>query len=488
MKNLVVSVAGVFLFVAVFAAGGWARMSGSGKIPITASSEEAKQEFLQGRDLSEKLRLQNSIQHFENAISKDPDFAYAYLLLAQSAPTAKVFFENMKKAVAVAEKVSEGERLLIIGAQAGADGNQMKQKATFEKLVAAYPNDERARFVLGNYYIGIQDYQHGIAEYEKCTKINPDFSPAYNSLGYGYRAIEKYDAAERAFKKYTELIPDDPNPPDSYAELLMKMGRFQESIVEYKKALSIDPNFVNSRVGLVANLTYLGKPDEAAEELQKIYDMARNDGERRTALFNMVVLDVDGGNMDQALVDADKEYAVAEKANDPANMSADLVMRGNVLREMGRYDEAIAMFDRSLKTVEQSSLPVAMKDLTRLGHHYNLATVAVMRGDLKTARKEAAEFWKDAEGRKNAFQTRRAHELSGMIALEEKNYDKAITELKQANQLDPYNLYRLSVAYKGKKEPEKAKEFCMKAAHDNTLPALNYAFVRSKATKMLSAL
>ena len=488
MKNLVVSVAGVFLFGAVFVAGTWAQTSGSGKIPITTSSEEARKEFLEGRDLSEKLRLQNSIQHFENAISKDPDFAYAYLMLAQSAPTAKVFFENMKKAVALAKKASEGERLLIIGAQAGTDGDQMKQKASFEKLVAAYPNDERACFVLGNYYIGIQDYQHGIAQYEKCTKINPDFSPAYNSLGYGYRAVEKYDAAEKAFKKYTQLIPDDPNPPDSYAELLMKMGRFDESIAEYRKALSIDPNFVNSRVGVAANLTYLGKPEEAEAELQKLYDMARNDGERRMALFNIVVLDVDGGKMDEALVDADKEYAVAEKANDLANMSADLVMKGNILREMGRYDDAIATFDNSLKTMEKSSLSKAVKDLSRLGHHYNIATVAVMQGDLKTARKEAAEFWQGAEGLKNVFQTRRSHELSGMIALEEKNYDKAISELKQANQLDPYNLYRLSVAYKGKKDNERAKEFCMKAARNNTLPALNYAFVRNKATKMLSAL
>ncbi len=488
MKSFAVSTVGVVLFVAVFVGSMFAQMSANGKIPITTSSEEARREFLQGRDLSEKLRLQNSIQHFENAISKDPNFAYAYLLLAQSAPTAKVFFENMKKAVALANKVSEGERLLIMGAQAGVDGEQMRQKAMYDKLVAAYPRDERACFVLGNYYIGIQDYPKGIEQYEKCSKIAPDYSPAYNSLGYAYRAIEKYDAAEKAFKRYTELIPDDPNPPDSYAELLMKMGRFQESISEYRRALSIDPNFINSRMGVAANLTYLGKPDEASAELQKLYDMARDDGERRTALFSMVVLKVDGGKMDEALVEADKEYAIAEKANDMANMSADLVMKGNILREMGNYDDALTTFDRSLETMERSSLSQPVKDLAKLGHHFNIATVAVMKGDLKTARSEAAQFQKGAEALKNNFQMRRAHELAGRILLEEKNYDKAISELKQANQLDPYNLYRLSLAYQGKKDTEKAREFCTRAAKDNTLPALNYAFVRSKATRMLSAL
>ena len=54
----------------------------SGKIPITTSSEEARKEFLAGRDLSEKLRITDSIAHFDKAISLDPNFASAELLRA----------------------------------------------------------------------------------------------------------------------------------------------------------------------------------------------------------------------------------------------------------------------------------------------------------------------------------------------------------------------------------------------------------------------
>ena len=53
--------------------------SDGGKIPITTKSEEAKKEFLQGRDLAEKLRAQESISHFDKAIALDPDFASAEL-------------------------------------------------------------------------------------------------------------------------------------------------------------------------------------------------------------------------------------------------------------------------------------------------------------------------------------------------------------------------------------------------------------------------
>jgi len=71
-----------------------------------------------------------------------------------------------------------------------------------------------------------------------------------------------------------------------------------------------------------------------------------------------------------------------------------------------------------------------------------------------------------------------------MIALEEKDYDKAIAELQQANQQNPYALYRQCLAYKGKGDSAKAAEFCRKAAEFNSLPQMNLAFIRAKATKM----
>ncbi|HCV42955.1 MAG TPA: hypothetical protein DGH68_05690 [Bacteroidetes bacterium] len=461
-------------------------MVDTGKIPITTASEEAKKEYLQGRDLAEKLRLQNSIVHFENAVAKDPNFASAYFQLAQAATTAKGFFDNMKKAVAHADKASEGERLLIMGFQAGVDADQPKQKETYEKLVAAYPKDERAHFVLGNYYNGQQEYAKAVEHYEVCTKIDSNYSPAYNSLGYTYRSLEKYDDAEKAFKKYTELIPGDPNPPDSYAELLMKMGKFEESIKEYQKALAIDPNFVSSHVGVAANYMYLGKPDEAAAELKKLEGMARDDGELRVAMFTMTVVDADGGKMEQALAGMDRQYAVAEKINDVANMSADQAAKANILQEMGKYAEAMALYEKSVKTIEESDLSQAIKDNVKLGHHYNVASIAIEKNDLNTAKAETEKSVSGAAAIKNTFQMRQGHELAGRIALAGKKYDEAIAELQQANQLNPYNLYRLSLAYAGKKDKEKAKEFCMKAANDNSLPNLNYAFIRSKAAKMLA--
>lgn len=457
-----------------------------GKIAITTSSEEARKEFLAGRDLSEKLRITDSIAHFDKAIALDPNFALAELSRANSSPTAREFFEHLKKAVALADKASDGERMLIQANDAGANANPTKQKEILDKLVAAYPNDERAQFNLGGYYFGQQDFAQAITHYKRATELAPDYSTAFNILGYAYRQNEQYADAENAFKKYIELIPNDPNPYDSYAELLLKMGRFDEAITQYNKALSVDANFVNSHFGIAAALAYQGKTAEAQAELQKMTDKARTDGERRTALFGQTVVAVDNGKFDQALAETAKQYALGEKANDAAAMTGDLQLKGNILLETGKADEAKKAYEQALKTTAGSGLSQAVKDNTALFHHYNLARVAIAKKDLATAKTETETFRKGTEAAKNANQLKQAHELAGRIALEEKNYDNAIAELGQANQQNPQVLYLLGQAYQGKGDAAKSKASFTKAAKFNSLPALNYAFVRTKAEKALA--
>jgi tetratricopeptide (TPR) repeat protein len=458
----------------------------SGKIAVTTSSDEARKEFLAGRDLAEKLRITDSISHFDKAISLDPNFALAELNRAQVSPIAKDFFDHLKKAVALSDKASDGERMLIQAAEAGANANPTKQKEILEKLVAAYPNDERAHFNLGGYYFGQQDFVQAISHYKRATEIAPDYSTAYNILGYAYRQNEAYNDAENAFKKYIELIPNDPNPYDSYAELLLKMGRFDEAITQYNKALAIEPNFVNSYFGIAAALTYKGKASEAQAELQKITDKARSDGERRTALFGQMVVAADSGKLDQALAEVDKQYALGEKTSDVPAMAGDLQLKGNILLEMGKFDDAKHAYDQALKLTTDSGLSQEVKDNAARFNHYNLARVAIAKKDLATAKTETQTFRSGAETARNANQVKQAHELAGRIALEEKNYDTAIAELSQANQQNPDVLYLTGQAFQAKGDAAKAKESFTKAAKFNSLPQLNYAFVRAKAEKALA--
>ncbi len=452
-----------------------------GKIPVTTSSPEASAEFLQGRDKFEKLLITDSIQHFQKAAALDSNFALAELSLANTAPTGREFFEHLSRAVSLAGQASNGERLLILANEAGANGNVVKQKEYLDQLVAAHAGDERAQFNMAGYHFGQQDYAKAIEHYRKATEIAPSYSPAYNLLGYAQRQAGDFPSAEQAFLKYIELIPNDPNPYDSYAELLLKMGRFEDSIAQYRKALAIDPNFIPSHNGIAAGLMYMGKPDEAAAELAKITEKARNDGERRGALFALTVLHADQGDLARALADMDQQYALGEKTNDVPAMAGDLQLKGNILLQMEKPDEARELFERGLKMIEDSGLSAEIKANARLFHNSNLARVALGKKDYAAAKSAAQAFRQGADASRNPAQVRQAHELAGMIALAEKNYDQALAELQQANQQDPYNLYRQCQAHQGKGDTANAKEFCRRAAEFNSLPGLNYAFVRAKA-------
>jgi len=465
------------LFVsAIYAAGG-----SKGKIPITTSSQKAMQLFLQGRDLSEKLRGQDSLQYLEKAVAEDPNFAMGYLFLSLGQPTAKGFFENLNKAVALAEKASEAERVWILGVQAGANALPAKQKEYYQKLTEAFPNDERAHTLLGNYYFGQQLYDQAISEFEKAISINPDFSQPYNQLGYSYRFIENYVNADKTFQKYITLIPNDPNPYDSYAELLLKMGKYDASIEYYQKALKVNPNFVNSFLGIATDLNYLGKFDDARQHLQKLYSIARNDGEKRAAHFAITLSYVHEGNIVKALEELKKQFALAEKINDAGAMAGDMIIMGNINYEAGNYDKALTHFEKSLKIIQGSNLSKEIKENANRIFLYNSGRVALKQKDFASAKAKAEQFLSQVSALNSPFQIRLAHELAGMIALEEKDFEKAITEFASGNQQNPYNLYRMALAYQGKGDSAKAKEYFKKTANFNSLNDLNLAFIRKKA-------
>jgi tetratricopeptide (TPR) repeat protein len=456
------------------------------KVPLTTSSPEALELFLQGRDLVEKIRLQESREYFQKALAKDPNFAMAHLNLAFAQPTADGFFESLEKAVSLADQASDGEQLWIRGVEAGSGGLSMKQREYYTELVSAYPNDERAHNLLATNYFGQQEYAKALAEYEKAIEINPEFSQPYNQVGYAYRFLGKYEAAEEAFKKYIEIIPDDPNPQDSYAELLMKMGNYETSIEHYEKALSINATFIPSYIGIATNLNYLGEHEKAREQLKKFYEKAADDGQRRQALFAAAVSYVDEGKIDKALEVLAERYALAEKNDDSAALSGDLNNMGNILLEAGHLEKAQTKFDKSIALTRESDRSRESKENAERFYLFNSARVALAQGDLATAKAKQDEHRQRVEATNNQGQIRLSHQLAGTIALREEDYDTALTELGQANQLNSYNLYRMALAYEGKGETEKAKEMYRKAAEFNPLNSVNHAFIRKEAQSKAS--
>jgi tetratricopeptide (TPR) repeat protein len=455
----------------------------AGKIPITTASEEARALYLKGRDLAEKLKATDGRQFYQQAVAKDSRFALGYLGLANTSGTTKEFVDATTRAAALAGQVSEGERHMVLGLEAAMKGNPPGVLSHYTELVRLFPNDERAHNLLGTTYFGRQDYDAAVKHFVRATAINPSFSPPYNQLGYAYRALEKFSEAENAFKKYTQLIPDDPNPYDSYAELLMKMGRFDESIRMYQKALSLDPNFVASHVGIGNDYLAMGRPADARAAFARIDAVARTTGERRLARFWAAASYVHEGATDKAIEELQAGYALAEADRDAGSMSGDLTLMGDILREAGRLDEAMAKYANAVTVSDSSQLPDEVKEVTRRNHLFEAGRLAVARHDVPAARARAAEYAAQVASKKAPFEVRQQHELAGLIAMEEKRFSAAAQEFAKANQQDPRILLLTALAWQAAGNAPRAATFAGKAANFNGL-AFTYGFVRTKAQKI----
>ena len=455
------------------------------KIPITTQSEEARALYVEGRDLAERLRAADARERFRKATALDEEFAIAWYGQALSAQSAKEFWDALDKAKVLAGGVSEGERLMILALDAGAQSDPAAQARHLQRLTTVFPEDERAWTLLGGMHFGRQEYGPAIAAYEEALAIAPEYSQPYNQLGYARRFTGDLDGAEEVFKEYVALIPDDPNPYDSYAELLMKTGRFEESIAHYEKALEQDSHFVASYVGIGLNQIYLGDLEKARETFARLGEGARTTAERRAALFRTAQSWVFEGETARALEAVEAMAAISKEEGDKAAVAGDLNLMGNILLEAEEPDEALAHFEKAIAVSDKADTPEDARAAFRRNALFNTARVALARGDLDEARSQAEEYARQVAVNAVSLEQRLSHHLLGRVALAEKDYEAAVTELQQANPLDPRVQYLLAQAYEGKGDTESARQACRQAAEHNALN-FNYAYVRDDAKKMLT--
>ena len=459
----------------------------SGTIPITTRSDEAYDLYLEGRDLAEHIRPAEARQRYLAALELDRHFALAHLALANSAVSTREFFESMERALALADVVSEGERLMILAVDAGVRGEPDEQLRHLHRLVELYPEDPRALAALAGVYFGRQEFAEAVEYYERAVERAPDYSPPYNLLGYAYRSLGRYEEAEDAFLRYIELVPGEPNPYDSYAELLMKVGRFEESIAAYEKALEIKPDFLFSLRGIGHNLVFLGRFDEAREVFERQLELAPDVGQRRGALFWLATAHIHQDEPAAALEVLTRMSALADADGDRAAVAGDLVTMGNVLLEAGDPEAAEERFVEAVQLMGDADVPEEVKENTRRNFLYWKARIETERGRYADAERHLAAYREQVARRQIPFEERRVHELAGAIALGRGDVRTAIEELAAANQQNPRVLYLSARAHLAADDLARATELAERAANFNGF-GLNYAFVRRPAQQLLAEL
>jgi tetratricopeptide (TPR) repeat protein len=449
-------------------------------MPLTGTSE-AVALFVQGRDKVENLEDPGTF--FEQAIQKDPNFAVAYLFIGRTNPD---FRKNTEKAVALADKVSPGEKEYILAVRDQINGNLDGRKSHLEQLLKLYPNDKRAHSLLGGYYRGIGDDATALHHYQDAVNIDKNFAPAYNDIGYSYINMGKFPEAEAAFKTYIQLIPKNPNPYDSYAELLMRMGKYDESIEQYKKALATDPTFFNSYRGIGNNYVYKGEYSKARASYQLMYDKAPDDAGRDLALLSTVDSYIAEGNTEKAIETNERRRQMAEKAGDIQSMIGINSVAGYILLEAGRLDDAAKQFAIADKLRADPSLPDLLAINRKFGSMLDTSRLLIARGDFNGARLQLEAMQTITAATKNPNFERTYHQVFGSLELKQKNYPQALEHLAKADQTSPVVWYYQAAAYEGSGNKKMATTLYGKVANWNQLDDPGFAVVRPRATARVS--
>ena len=452
-------------------------------IPITTSSSEARDLFVQGRDRLENIEFSAAAKLFDQAIAKDSTFALAYMYRASSGGGAQVVRTNQEKAHALAAKVSEGERVLIDYMQASSDANRPKEKELLDKLLTMFPEDKRVRLNVGLYFQTINDYKSALESYTKATELDSTYAPAYNLLGYMNMAQGKLDAAEKPFKKYIALLPSKPNPYDSYAELLLKMGRYDESIVQYQKAYDTDNLFISSLSGIANNYIFKGDYAKAREYQQMYFDKATQVNDKLGAMYNKALSFMYENKLDDAIKAFEERRAFAEKEKQSGAVIYSIAYQGFALGEMGKASDGLKKTEEAIAMIDKVDLrPRQRENLQAYSNNWRAFAYA-FNNQLDKAKASAELYKKDVEARNNPDEKIGLEQVLALIDYKGGKYDAAIERLTKQDP-DPWAMFYHGQALLKKGEKEAAKGLFTKILNWNQ-NSIQLASVWSRTHKEL---
>lgn len=248
-------------------------------LPVTTASAQARESFQRATRRLEEYRLSEALEDLRAAVSLDPNFAQAMVLISHLSPDPVEQAAARGRAKRLAVKVSPGERLLIrwlVGAQ---EDDYLPAIAAMNDLLAEYPGDERLPFLAGRWLIYQQRYQQAVIVLERAVMRSPNDPATLNELAYAYAFNGDFPKAFAAMDRYVALEPDQPNPHDSYGELLRMDGKFDAALEQYRLSVRMDPNF-GSELGIADTYALMGKEEEAREEYQRAMIFAGSQGDK----------------------------------------------------------------------------------------------------------------------------------------------------------------------------------------------------------------
>ncbi len=457
-----------------------------GEMPITTKSDQARKLFLKGRFHAQVGEIPASTELFDKALELDPDFAIAHLYRANTGTGGrKTVSKHEEKAKSLAGNISEGEKLLIKFYFAYGDRNLDKLETVINNLLKLYPEDPVIRYWNGYrlQYL-LRDYDKAVAQYNRAIDLDNNFAAAYKFKGYCYIVKGDLDASEKAFKKYVDIHPEGVDAHDSYAEVLRRQGKFDESIKHYKKAIELGPEEYWVLTNLGHNYILKGDYARARDYYQKNFDETSRKLGKRASIFWKAVSYVWEKDIDKALSILDDYIDFCVKNDFHNQIIRGNINKGFILAESGKPAEGKKFFMKAKALLDKPDFPEANRKVVGPNMDSWICYALIANNELDAAEKEL-------EKRKTIVTKRNVPaEIEGLnfdiafLAYKKGSYKKAIEYFKKSSKFNPHDIYYLGLAYDKAGNKEKAKK-CFKKIIDQNAVSLPAALVRERTLEKL---
>ena len=442
-------------------------------MPITTSSAKARELYLKGMEDYENLYLERCNDDWRAAVKEDPSLAVAWAWIAFNSGNPQEVSDARAKAKVLAPKTTPGEQLMVAWISKVQEGDYIGGITAMNDMLEMYPRDKHLLYQAGNWLMLEDGNEQAERIMVKALAIDKNFPAALNDLAYLDARNRQFAKALAAMDRYVALLPKEPNPQDSYGELLRMAGNFEGSLVHYRAALKIDPDFVTSQLGLGDTYALMGNQEQARIEYDKAVRFAHTEADRLTYSMQKAMTYVRDGNF----VQADKDFlAIAEDAH---AKEQDL-QEAQALRHMAEYqpDDTIAL--KHLKLAEESlshrpTISTSDRDEEMSRILRNRAVRAALSGNQPLADKTLQQLEALASGSRNHVIQSSYQGAAGTLLFSQKKYTDAISHLEEDDD-NPFTMELLVQAYYQTEQPEKLHEAEAKLRGTN-VPTMEQALV-----------
>jgi tetratricopeptide (TPR) repeat protein len=169
-------------------------------------------------------------------------------------------------------------------------GNRWKAAAQFRASAQLDPTYAEPYKALGDLYLTAPRrlFEEAIKAYAKAIELRPFYAEAHVGLGDALAAKGEVDPAVTAYQKGLEHNPMNAKVYVSLGKIYYaEKGLYYESVNAYKKAIDLDPQYLDARMGLAEVYEDKGLYKEAIEEYRKVVDA---DGKNTGALYNLALV------------------------------------------------------------------------------------------------------------------------------------------------------------------------------------------------------